>query len=98
MSEKAGEPLPRPGKIAMATLSDGKTVITLPKAVGAVTKRTIYLEVGIYGTRTLSPCPRAATVDCELPEGVRIAAFVVDEGDDGTRSEASPVTYFWVGD
>ena len=96
--KQAGEPLPRPGRLSAAGRDDGRVGITLPKAGERVTKRTLYLEVGIYGTRTESPDPAACQIVCDLPEGVRVAAFIVDEAGDGTRSEASPVAYFWVGD
>ena len=98
MSDKAGEPLPRPGKLLAAVRENGISVITLPKAGERVTKRTLYLEVGIYGTRTENADACQTHIECDLPDGVRVAMFIVDEGEDGSRSDASPVPYFWVGD
>lgn len=92
-----GEELPRPGRLTAIRVAAGCYSLKLPPAAPGVEVRTVYLDVAVFGTRTLTADPGVVDLPCVLPEGVRVAAFLVDEGG-GRRSQAGPVSYFWTGE
>lgn len=92
----AGEHLPRPGRLSVYRDESDAYVLRLPKAARGVNARIVYLEVDVFGTKTVLASPADCVAKCPvLPSNTRVAAFVVDETEQGERSQGGPVLYFW---
>lgn len=92
----SGEPLPAPGRLSVRKDDvTGRHVFRLPAADKGVTGRIVFLEIQGVGTRTVRASASSAEVSYEFPADVKVAAFVVDEGNNAERSKAGPVLHFW---
>jgi len=92
----AGKSLPRPGRLSVAKHKSGEYILRLPKPDPLVNERIVFLETDVHGTEAVYVSASDKEVSCcPLPEGVRVAAFLVDETKQGDRSPGGPVLYFW---
>lgn len=94
----AGEPVPTPGRLSVRVSDTGRHVFGLPEKPHGVSGRTIFVEISGVGTRTVSAPASALEVDCALPPGMKVAAFLVYSDRRGERSRGGPVLHFWTPD
>lgn len=92
----AGAPVPTPGRLTVRVDAEtGRHVFCLPAKPRGVVGRVVFVEVSGVGTRTVPASASAQEVDCELPPGVKVAAFLVYNDRRGERGRAGPVLHFW---